>query len=311
MNPKSVPFPKSWPLCVRSIILQVISLANYVLIYTRSWCADSRLARVRLKADLDEARQEIALLREELRIKDERMERIPAHHRPHYTPTQRMAILEIKAACRLNASQTARRFLVKPTTISNWLKRIDEQGPKALIQLREPVNRFPDLVKVVTRRLKTLCPSLGKSQIAKLLARAGLHLGITTVERFLQEEDQQPVGDRVSNSEVVLEEQGRSIRADYPNHVWGVDLTIMPTVGGYWVPWSPRSMPNYWPFGWWLAFVIDHYSRRVIGFAVFKTHPTSGQVLNVLRRAISRAKAIPRHLICDQGSQFIAEDFKA
>jgi hypothetical protein len=47
---------------------------------------------------VDRARQEIALLREELRIKDARMASIPPRRRPHYPPKERLAILELKAA---------------------------------------------------------------------------------------------------------------------------------------------------------------------------------------------------------------------
>ena len=37
------------------------------------------------------------------------------------------------------------------------------------------------------QRLKTLCPLLGKVKISQLLARAGLHLGATTIGRMLKE----------------------------------------------------------------------------------------------------------------------------
>jgi hypothetical protein len=43
--------------------------------------------------------------------------------------------------------QTANAFLVTVATISSWMKRVDEQGPNALVQLREPVNKFPDFVR--------------------------------------------------------------------------------------------------------------------------------------------------------------------
>ena len=68
--------------------------------------------RVRLKAENDRLRQEIALLREEIRIKDLRIVRIPPHRRPFYPPTERMAILELKAARAWSLEQTARAFLV-------------------------------------------------------------------------------------------------------------------------------------------------------------------------------------------------------
>ena len=119
MKPSDIPLPKSWPTRVKSAVLQVISLAHYIMIYTRSWCANSSIARLRLKAKLELAEQEVALLTEELRIKDARTSRIPAHQRPHYSSTERMVILEINAARSLNASQTAKRFLVKSATIAN------------------------------------------------------------------------------------------------------------------------------------------------------------------------------------------------
>jgi len=70
-----IPLPKGWKHHVRSAVLHVISLARYATVYTRSWAADSTNTRLRLKAQLDRANQEIALLREEMRIKDDRMAR--------------------------------------------------------------------------------------------------------------------------------------------------------------------------------------------------------------------------------------------
>ena len=40
--------------------------------------------------------------------------------------------------------QTADIFLVTSAMSASWMKRIDEQGPDVLLQLREPVNKFPD-----------------------------------------------------------------------------------------------------------------------------------------------------------------------
>jgi hypothetical protein len=71
-----ISLPRGWKQHVRSSVLHVISLAQYATVYTRSWAADSVNCRVRLKAELDRANQEHALLQEELRIKDARMVRI-------------------------------------------------------------------------------------------------------------------------------------------------------------------------------------------------------------------------------------------
>ena len=76
--------PKTWPKNIKSPVLHVISLAHYAITYARGWAANSINARVRLQAKLDTALEEIAKLREELRIKDARMARIDCHKRPHY-----------------------------------------------------------------------------------------------------------------------------------------------------------------------------------------------------------------------------------
>ena len=68
-----IPFPKGWTKHVRSAVLHVISLAQYAAVYTHGWAADSTNTRVRLKAELDRANQELLLLREESRIKDTRL----------------------------------------------------------------------------------------------------------------------------------------------------------------------------------------------------------------------------------------------
>lgn len=52
---------------------------------------------------------------------------------------------------------------------------VDQTSPTAvtaLIQLTEPVNRFPDYVRYLVRQLKALCPTMGKVRIAQTLARA-------------------------------------------------------------------------------------------------------------------------------------------
>jgi hypothetical protein len=112
--------------------------------YTRSWAAISFNSRIRLKAELDRATQEIALLRKQLRIIGVRMASIPPNRRPQYKHPERMAILELKSARNWSLERTAREFLVTAAPIASWMKRLDEQGPDALMQLREPVNKFPE-----------------------------------------------------------------------------------------------------------------------------------------------------------------------
>lgn len=139
--------------------------------------------RVRLAEENNRLRQEIALLRQELRIKDARMKRISPRRRPHYPPVGRLAILELRATRGWSLAETARHLLVTPLAVTSWNRRLDDGGPDALVQVREPVNRFPEFVSYLVRRLKALCPTMGTRRIESILARAGLHLGATTVRR--------------------------------------------------------------------------------------------------------------------------------
>jgi predicted RNA polymerase sigma factor len=91
-----------------------------------------------------------------MRIQDVRMARIAPHQRPLYPPTERMAILEVKVARGWSLEQAAKAFLVTAATIASWMGRVDEQGPAALVQLPEPVNKFPAFVRYLVQRLKTL-----------------------------------------------------------------------------------------------------------------------------------------------------------
>ncbi|MCP4246450.1 MAG: DDE-type integrase/transposase/recombinase [bacterium] len=305
-NSRSILLPRGWPRHVKSAILHVIALAQYAVAYTRGWAIDGRITRVRLTAGNDQFRQEVALLTEEIRIKDARMKRIDPPKRPHYVPTERMAALELRAARAWSARQTAKAFLVTAATIASWMKRVDEEGTDALVQIREPVNKFPEFVRYAVQRLKVLCPSLGKAKIAETLCRAGLHLGTTTVGRILKEPPRPIPSEAAVSSD-------RVVTASEPNHVWHVDLTTVPTVptgAGFWVPWLPFALPQCWPFCSWLVVVIDHYSRRAMGFSIFTKRPTSLGVRTVLGRMMARANATPKYVICDKDSIFWCEGFK-
>jgi putative transposase len=295
--------PRGWPRRVRSAMLHVISLGQYAMAFTRSCAVDGRIARVRLQAENDRLRQEVTLLTEEIRIKDARMKRVDPQKRPHYVPIERMAILELRAARAWSVQQTVETFLVTAATIASWMKRVDEGGSDALVQIREPVNKFPDFVRYAVQRLKALCPTLGKAKIAEMLCRAGLHLGTTTVGRILKEPPRPTAPEAAVSS-------NRVVTAKEPNHVWHIDLTTAPTGVGFWAPWVPFALPQCWPFCWWLAVIVDHYSRRAMGFSVFQKRPTSLAVRSFLGRMIARSNATPKYLVCDKDSVFWCEDFK-
>jgi hypothetical protein len=65
-------------------------------------------------------------------------------------------------------------------------------------------------------------PLLGKARIAQALARAGLHLGQTTVGRILKEKPvPAPTGQASQTKRHV-------VTSKYPNHLWMTEPTTVP-----------------------------------------------------------------------------------
>jgi len=248
----SLPLPKDWGDSVRSSVLNIVVLLRIATLAAREFLiqeGDLLHAKVfRLEA-------EVAMLREELRITGARMRRVDARRRPQYLPVERMAILELRAMRGWSKAETARRFFVSDDTIRSWLHRADDD---TLLQTNPPVNRFPDVVRYVVQRIKLFCPTLGKVKIAQKLARAGIHIGKTTVERILKESPaKQPEPPSADSG------KQRRIVAKYPSHVWHADLTAVPISGGFWTSWIPNSLWQRWPVCWWVLNVEDHLSRRL------------------------------------------------
>ena len=77
-----LPLPRGWPRRVRSAVVHVISLARTSLALTQGWASESMNGQLRRRAEGDRLQHEIQLLREEIRIKDARMEQLEAHRRP-------------------------------------------------------------------------------------------------------------------------------------------------------------------------------------------------------------------------------------
>ncbi len=211
-----LPLPKNWTQKVRSAAVHAIALARLALTTALGQANSADPGSVRIARLTDE----FLLIKEEMRIKDGRMAGIHAQRRPDYLPFERLAILQLRAARGWSQSQTAERMLITPATVAAWTGRLDEEGPTALVQMREPVNRFPDFVVYLVRRLKTLSPTMGKVRIAQFLARAGLHLGSTTVARMLAA----PTRPRPTKPDM----HHRAVRSTRPNQIWNVDLILRP-----------------------------------------------------------------------------------
>ena len=125
-----IPLPRGWTRQVKTAVLHAIALARASLSVACGGAGTSRSTRRRFQIDLDQAHTEIALLKEELAIKDARWSRLLSRRRPHYTPIQRMRVLQLRAARGWTCEQAARAFLIDEQTLRSWMRRVDEEGER-------------------------------------------------------------------------------------------------------------------------------------------------------------------------------------
>ncbi len=158
---------------------------------------------------------------------------------------------------------------------------------------------------------------MGRKRIANVLARTGLHLAPSTVRRMLHRKPVAPPPDRDATAcdvdvdvEPPTDTTGATttrVTAEHPHHLWHIDLTLVPTIGGLWVPWLPLSLATVWPSVWCICAVLDHFTRAPVAWRVFPKEPTAAGVCAVLDDAVERAGRAPRHIVSDKGHQFQGE----
>ncbi len=346
---KLPPLPKSWPAHTKGALVHLHALARLLFGCVLGEVAETAAdlgERVGC-ADCERLRSENGLLQSQLALLTARFARLPTETRPRFTPPERLRALELVAARGWNRAEAARALVVAPPTLSRWLAWAREGAP-LLDTGAGPMNKFPDLVTHVVQKLKAKFPAFGKRRIADLLARAGLQLSVTTVGRKLKappvsapEEPPPPAPAPAPESEREGEAEAQAdgtrtaqealpsaphapaakepakaltntLAAKYPGHIWGMDITLVPTFLGFWVPWVPFSIAPGWPFCWHVFGVLDFFSRKAMVTAVFRSNPSAADLALALDCAVTRAGGIgPRHLVSDKGSQFWCRRTKA
>ncbi|MDR1140806.1 MAG: hypothetical protein LBL62_03870, partial [Planctomycetaceae bacterium] len=121
-----IPLPKNWTDYMLLAILHIIALVRIIILNAANLPNDKECDGLRLRVENDRLRSEIGLLQREIEIKDARFGRIDPKKRPHYLPSERLAILTIRAMRGLTNEQMAKRFQVTVQTIINWFHGIDK-----------------------------------------------------------------------------------------------------------------------------------------------------------------------------------------
>ncbi len=203
------------------------------------------------------------------------MQRVPAKRRPHYRQNERLEILWHAARYRLSVTDTATAFSVTRQTITNWRRDLKRDAPTCLPR----IGTLGELVSELVIRLKAEWPEWGTRRIASQLARLGVKVSRSSVQRIVRRGPCDPA----EPEQAVTGSHGRVLLAKRPNHIWMFDFTEVGGVG--------RHL--------WIGAVIDAYSHRVLAIAATHGAPTAAFAVRLLRRAM-RGNDIPRWLVSDK-----------
>lgn len=270
----------------------------------------------RALARTKELELQLSFAHQTIEILQERLERVPPAHRPHYRKADRGRILHHKDALHLSCREVARLYALTRSTVHRWVA--DAIAPKRperpLVAPAPPDRSYSALVR--QQVLNTAMAGFGGSlRIAQPLALEGLQLSRSTVRRWTKETEPaalEPTSkpphstDRESPSPAVSAEAPprlveKAVRARCPNHVLMVDVTWIKALFGF------RSFR--------LAVVIDVFSRFPLAWRLFDTEPSAEEMASVLDEAVARARRLHpdlslRHFVTDKGACFTAAEFQ-
>jgi putative transposase len=202
-----------------------------------------------------------------------RLLRVPPRRRPHYRPHERLEILWHAARHGLSVTATALAFGLSRQTVLNWRRVMRRKDPHLL----PPLTRLSDLVHELVHRLKREWPRWGTRRIAGQLARLGVAVSRSSVQRILRRPRAPKPDDRL------VPAVAGGLLAKRPNHVWMIDFTRL---GGVLRP-------------MWVGCVIDAFSRRVLAIGFVRGAPSAAFAARLLRYAIGRHGA-PTWLVSDK-----------
>ena len=229
-------------------------------------------------------------LREALSLLGDRFDKLPERQRPHYTPTQRFRILRLKHLLALSQEEAARLFRVSVSTIARWeaMANPESRTIGSTVTPVPPVRRYNDTVHHLTQTLSGLGFG-GYDLVARHLARGGWRVAASTVRRYVREP-------RVPDPQVPVPETAtRAVEARFTHHLWHIDSTLLPGFFGS----AARS----------LTVVLDSFSRMPL-VAVMRSAPSDAAAMVALVESAFTRLGTPRHLLADQGGEFVATVFR-
>jgi len=283
----------AWPASIRRAVDSIAVMLMQVYMIARGRAAASASPVVRTLAGRDEEAWKLAIREREIGVFRRRLEAMPAHKRPHVVPEDRFEVLQLMRLRGLSVEQAAERYVLHPNTIRGWIKQFRTGRDVGAFFGKAPFNKIDDAARWLVHEIRRLCPEreFGTRSIAMAIVRAGIQLSRSSVQRILREKKSAaPTAAKpaaVDNESRVTPHH--ILRPEKPNRTWHLDLM---TINFFWVR-------------FYVAAVLDGFSRKLLGLRVFRDAPTSMDIWRMVKTCIAEFGA-PRFLVTDHGCQFRA-----
>jgi transposase InsO family protein len=283
----------SWSAPLRRAVDSIAVMLMQVYMLARGRAASSPSPVVRTLAGRDEEAWKLAIREREVGVFRRRLEAMPPHSRPRFLDEDRFEVLQLMRLRGLSIDQAAERYVLHPNTIRGWIRQFRTGRDVGAFFGKAPFNKISDAARWLVHEIRRLCPEreFGTRSIAMAIVRAGIQLSRSSVQRILREK--KPAAPAQAKPAAVEKDFGITphhiLRPTKPNRTWHLDLM---TIDFFWVR-------------FYVAAVLDGFSRKLLGLRVFRDAPASMDVWRMVKACLEEFGA-PRFLVTDHGCQFRA-----
>jgi transposase InsO family protein len=208
--------------------------------------------------------------------------------RRHFTPQQRLLLLDAWMRSKLPATEFGSLVDVTPTTLYQWRKRFETHGPAGLsdqVGARRIGSQMPEPTRRAILMMKGAHPDWGQDRLHDVLLRGeGYGASPGAIARVLEEEGYVVEAPPTPAHEPEVKRFERA----QPNVLWQTDLFT------FLLKRENRRVH--------LVAFMDDYSRFIVGYGLHGS-ASGAMVREVLEAAIANFGA-PEQVLTDNGSQY-------
>jgi transposase InsO family protein len=232
--------------------------------------------------------KEIIFLRDRVAELQSQVEILRQLHKPdnttRYTPCLRLRVIFHLTYFGVPRRKVEKCLGIARSTLYRWLHNLTDRPKRP----RKAWNRTPAALASLVWDIARANWTWGRVRIANQLRLLGVFVSPSAVRNILNRELPPPSGTDKSRDNVrASSEDGRSIAAFHPNHVWSVDLTEV-------LCWGMLRV--------YVIVAIDHFSRKLV--CVKPLRGSSTESICAALEATFRRLGPPKHLISDRQSCF-------